>query len=194
MAFRGRRARARGLRPLAARTGAAGGRAGERRRRSAARELFLGSGCGACHTIRGTTAPAARRARPDARRQPAGARRGHAAERPRRAAALDRTPAPLKPGRQMPAFDMLGASDLAALAAYLTALQMTAPPHRSPEPLPDGAAPPDVQRAQEERLLAAWKIPTGWRYWSAVNNTRRRPVVHGAHAASSSSSAACWRC
>ncbi|MDQ3585338.1 MAG: cytochrome c oxidase subunit I [Pyrinomonadaceae bacterium] len=31
--------------------------------------------------------------------------------------------------------------------------------------------PAEVQRAQEERLLRAWKTPTGWRYWSAVNNT-----------------------
>jgi cytochrome c oxidase subunit I+III len=38
------------------------------------------------------------------------------------------------------------------------------------EPLP--LAPPlEVQRAQAERLLEAWKTPTGWRYWSAVNNT-----------------------
>ena len=27
------------------------------------------------------------------------------------------------------------------------------------------------QRAQEGRLLRAWANPTGWRYWSAVNNT-----------------------
>ncbi len=41
--------------------------------------------------------------------------------------------------------------------------------NRDPEPLP--AAPPEhVQRGQEERLLKAWKIPEGWRYWSAVNN------------------------
>ncbi|CAN5257715.1 cytochrome c oxidase subunit I [soil metagenome] len=26
-------------------------------------------------------------------------------------------------------------------------------------------------KRQAERLLAAWKTPTGWRYWSAVNNT-----------------------
>jgi cytochrome c oxidase subunit I+III len=38
------------------------------------------------------------------------------------------------------------------------------------EPLP--AAPPlEVQRAQAERLLEAWRSPTGWRYWSDVNNT-----------------------
>jgi cytochrome c oxidase subunit I+III len=28
-----------------------------------------------------------------------------------------------------------------------------------------------TQKAQEARLLEAWKTPTGWRYWSAVNNT-----------------------
>ena len=28
-----------------------------------------------------------------------------------------------------------------------------------------------VQEAQRRRLLEAWRIPTGWRYWSAVNNT-----------------------
>ena len=35
----------------------------------------------------------------------------------------------------------------------------------------DDAPPPELQRAQEERLLRAWKLPTGWRYWSSVNNT-----------------------
>ncbi|HWN44160.1 MAG TPA: cytochrome c oxidase subunit I [Thermoanaerobaculia bacterium] len=40
---------------------------------------------------------------------------------------------------------------------------------RDPEPL--AAAPPEeVQRGQVERLLKAWKIPEGWRYWSEVNN------------------------
>jgi cytochrome c oxidase subunit I+III len=33
------------------------------------------------------------------------------------------------------------------------------------------ALPLAVRQAQEARLLAAWAIPTGWRYWSAVNNT-----------------------
>jgi cytochrome c oxidase subunit I+III len=33
-------------------------------------------------------------------------------------------------------------------------------------------APPEaVRRAQADRLLRAWKMPTGWRYWSAVNNS-----------------------
>jgi cytochrome c oxidase subunit I+III len=39
-----------------------------------------------------------------------------------------------------------------------------------PEPLP--YAPDEaLRRAQEERLLTAWRTPTGWRYWSAVNNS-----------------------
>src|SRR5688572_16543723 len=33
------------------------------------------------------------------------------------------------------------------------------------------APPEEVQRAQAERLLRAWKVPEGWRYWSEVNNT-----------------------
>jgi cytochrome c oxidase subunit I+III len=39
-----------------------------------------------------------------------------------------------------------------------------------PEPLPV-APPEEVRRAQEERLMTAWATPTGWRYWSAVNNS-----------------------
>lgn len=31
--------------------------------------------------------------------------------------------------------------------------------------------PETLQRAQEERLLRAWKVPGGWRYWSNVNNS-----------------------
>ena len=39
-----------------------------------------------------------------------------------------------------------------------------------PEPL--AHAPTEEQRrAQERRLLDAWRTPTGWRYWSAVNNS-----------------------
>jgi cytochrome c oxidase subunit I+III len=39
-----------------------------------------------------------------------------------------------------------------------------------PEPL--SQAPPDqVRTGQERRLLNAWKIPEGWRYWSEVNNS-----------------------
>ncbi|HEX5733575.1 MAG TPA: cytochrome c oxidase subunit I [Blastocatellia bacterium] len=39
-----------------------------------------------------------------------------------------------------------------------------------PGPLRE-APPKELQRAQEERLLKAWKVPEGWRYWSEVNNT-----------------------
>lgn len=41
---------------------------------------------------------------------------------------------------------------------------------RDVQPLAD-APPIEVQRAQAERLLQTWKTPTGWRYWSSVNNT-----------------------
>ena len=41
---------------------------------------------------------------------------------------------------------------------------------RDPGPLA-GPHDPERARAQAERLLAAWKTPTGWRYWSTVNNT-----------------------
>jgi cytochrome c oxidase subunit I+III len=44
------------------------------------------------------------------------------------------------------------------------------PEDRDPEPLAH-EPPKGLQRAQEERLLKAWKIPEGWRYWSEVNNT-----------------------
>ncbi len=39
-----------------------------------------------------------------------------------------------------------------------------------PEPPPHPPAP-ELRRAQEERLRAAWATPKGWRYWSEVNNT-----------------------
>jgi len=38
------------------------------------------------------------------------------------------------------------------------------------EPLAE-PPPEEIQRAQAERLLKAWEMPTGWRYWSAVNNS-----------------------
>jgi cytochrome c oxidase subunit I+III len=38
------------------------------------------------------------------------------------------------------------------------------------EPLPD-APPVEVRRAQAERLLKAWETPSGFRYWSSVNNS-----------------------
>ena len=38
------------------------------------------------------------------------------------------------------------------------------------EPLRE-APPKELREAQANRLLEVWKTPTGWRYWSAVNNT-----------------------
>ena len=38
------------------------------------------------------------------------------------------------------------------------------------EPLRE-APPEELREAQANRLLEVWKTPTGWRYWSAVNNT-----------------------
>jgi cytochrome c oxidase subunit I+III len=38
------------------------------------------------------------------------------------------------------------------------------------KPLPE-APSQEIRRAQEERLLRVWKMPTGWRYWSSVNNS-----------------------
>lgn len=52
---------------------------------------------------------------------------------------------------------------------------MTSPTsHDSPpdvEPLAD-TPPAALRLAQEERLARVWKTPTGWRYWSAVNNSQ----------------------
>jgi len=39
-----------------------------------------------------------------------------------------------------------------------------------PDPLSE-TPPLELRRAQEARLLEAWRTPTGWRYWSAVNNS-----------------------
>ena len=50
---------------------------------------------------------------------------------------------------------------------------MSQPPktaHGDPQP-PAEMPPRELQRAQEQRLLRAWRMPTGWRYWSAVNNS-----------------------
>jgi cytochrome c oxidase subunit I+III len=38
------------------------------------------------------------------------------------------------------------------------------------EPLAQ-APPEEVRRGQEDRLLRAWKVPGGWRYWSENNNS-----------------------
>ena len=38
------------------------------------------------------------------------------------------------------------------------------------DPEPAAPAPEHIRRAQADRLLKAWETPTGWRYWSSVNN------------------------
>lgn len=45
-------------------------------------------------------------------------------------------------------------------------------PSHAADPQPLAQAPPlELRRAQEERLKKVWAQPTGWRYWSSVNNT-----------------------
>ncbi len=39
-----------------------------------------------------------------------------------------------------------------------------------PEPLREEPSP-ELRRSQEERLRRTWRSPSGWRYWSDVNNT-----------------------
>jgi cytochrome c553 len=38
------------------------------------------------------------------------------------------------------------------------------------DPGPRAPAPERIRRAQADRLLKAWEVPKGWRYWSSVNN------------------------
>jgi cytochrome c oxidase subunit I+III len=37
---------------------------------------------------------------------------------------------------------------------------------------PPPIAPEEVRRAQEKRLRDVWETPSGWRYWTSVNNTQ----------------------
>jgi cytochrome c oxidase subunit 2 len=86
-------------------------------------QLFLTSGCGACHTIRGT--PARGVVGPDLTH--VGGRLGLGAGiLPRAPSAFVRwiaRPGEVKPGVHMPAFGMLPAEDVRALAAYLGELE-----------------------------------------------------------------------
>jgi hypothetical protein len=41
-----------------------------------------------------------------------------------------------------------------------------------PDPSTIAAAGPAATPEQTARLREAWKTPTGWRYWSAVNNSQ----------------------
>lgn len=86
-------------------------------------ELFLLNGCGACHTVRGTTA--AGRIGPDLThvggRVSVGA--GILPNEPGKLREWLARTGHIKPGVHMPAFGMLPDSDLAALAAYLHGLK-----------------------------------------------------------------------
>ena len=63
-----------------------------------------------------------------------------------------------------------------------------------PEPLPRGAAARRCGGRRRRGCSRAWTIPTGWRYWSAVNNTVVGLWYIAVDACCSSCSAACWRC
>lgn len=87
------------------------------------RELFLASGCGACHTVRGT--PAAGGVGPDLTHFGARPSLG-AGTLPNNAATLTRwieDPSQFKPEARMPAFGMLPDADVRAIAAYLSGLR-----------------------------------------------------------------------
>jgi cytochrome c oxidase subunit 2 len=89
----------------------------------AGREVMLSNGCGACHAVRGT--PADGVVGPDLTHVggrlslAAGVLPNHEAEFSRWIAGTDQ----LKPGVHMPAFGMLAAPELRALAAYLESLE-----------------------------------------------------------------------
>ena len=50
--------------------------------------------------------------------------------------------------------------------------EVSEPRAQDVEPLAE-TPPVELQRAQEQRLLRAWKMPTGWRYWSSALNLGR---------------------
>jgi cytochrome c oxidase subunit 2 len=85
--------------------------------------VFLASGCGACHSVRGTAATGV--IGPDLTH--VGSRLTLAAGRlgnePRDFEAWLRRPTHLKPSANMPSFAMLPPSDVHALAVYLESLQ-----------------------------------------------------------------------
>lgn len=85
--------------------------------------VFLASGCGSCHAVRGTAATG--RVGPDLTH--VGSRRSLGAGRTANEVsdfhAWVATPAALKPGAHMPAFSMLTPEDLNAIATYLESLR-----------------------------------------------------------------------
>ena len=85
--------------------------------------VLLENGCGACHTIRGTSAGGT--IGPDLTHVGGRATLGAATVPNEGRAVVDwlADPSRVKPGAHMPAFGMLGAERLEALAAYLRELK-----------------------------------------------------------------------
>ncbi|MCZ7683019.1 MAG: cytochrome c oxidase subunit I [Sandaracinaceae bacterium] len=137
-------------------------------RAAAGAAAFDALGCGACHTVRGTRADGV--IGPDLTHvgEPPQPRRGRA--RQRRAwlhalAAGDRPHQAGRPHARLPHAPVAGARRAGHLPRGPAVSTVS-----DPDPLRE-APPEHVRRAQEERLLAAWRTPRGLRYWSAVNNS-----------------------
>ena len=132
--------------------------------------LFLASGCGACHAVRGT--PAAGTIGPDLTHL--GVTRARSARTRCRstAANLARFIADgqqVKPGNRMPPFRIFSSDQRDALAAYLLELAVI----RMTAPIPAAELPNPAPRpaGELEELKRLWAPPKGWRIVSAVNNT-----------------------
>ena len=129
-------------------------------------ELFLATGCGACHTVRGT--PANGVVGPDlthvGSRQSLGA--GILPNDPAGISTMDYSDRYPQAGGPYAGLRHAAARGYRGYGRLSGGTAM----RHDPAPLPQ-APPLEVQRAQEARLLQAWKMPQGWRYWSEVNNT-----------------------
>lgn len=90
---------------------------------AAGADAFLEEGCGACHTVRGTDA--AGRVGPDLSHYGARATLGAGAlpRSPANTARFIESPEAVKPGAEMPAYDMLGDERLSAIANWLEGLR-----------------------------------------------------------------------
>ena len=122
--------------------------------------LFLSSGCGGCHAIRGTKA--AGKIAPDLTHVGGRLTIG-AATLPANAGSIARwirDNQHIKPNNRMPAFGILSGDDLAALGAYLESSGMSDFPNALPRP-----------KGELAKLAAAWKVPRGLALLTAVNNT-----------------------
>lgn len=90
---------------------------------AAGADAFLEEGCGACHTVRGTKA--AGRVGPDLSHYGARATLGAGAlpRSPANTARFIQSPEAVKPGAEMPAYDMLSDERLSAIANWLEGLR-----------------------------------------------------------------------